>query len=165
MMDPMGSIATELLANEAFVRRLARSLAADEAGADDLVQETWVAALQGCPTDRFGLRSWLAGVLRNLAASRLRSRTRREMRESACAKPETQPDTAELVERVELHHRLVAAVLGLPEVYREVVLRHYYRAESTRAMAVSLRKPEARYARVCAVPASCCAVTCCCAGS
>ncbi len=143
MMEPMGTFVAELLANETFVRRLARSLEADETGADDLVQETWIAALQRGPFDRFGLRSWLVRVLRNLAASRLRSRVRREARERACARPVIQPDTAELVERIEVQHRLVAAVLGLPEVYREVVLRHYFRGESTRVMAASLGKPEA----------------------
>ncbi len=143
MMDSMGSSAAELLANEAFVRRLARSLAADEAGADDLVQETWLAALQSRACGRSGLRAWLARVLRNLAASGLRGRVRREARESACASPESQPDTAELVARVELHHRLVAAVLGLPEAYREVLLRHYLRGESVRSLAASLGRPEA----------------------
>jgi len=143
MMDPMSSSAAELLANEVLVRRLARSLAADDAGADDLVQETWLAALRASPSDRTGLRSWLTRVLRNLAASALRGRVRREERESAYAEPESQPDTAELVERMELHQRLVAAVLALPEAYREVILRYYFRGESVRSMAASLARPEA----------------------
>lgn len=104
MMDPMSYGSAELLADQAFVRRLARSLSADEGAAEDLLQDAWVAALQRGPANPSGLRSWLVRVLRNLAASRLRSRTRREVRERACARPERQPDTTELVARVELHH-------------------------------------------------------------
>ena len=144
MSGPIPSLdATELLANEEFVRGLARRLAADEAAAEDLVQDTWAAALARPPADRDRLRSWLARVLRNLAALGLRRRERRVERESACARAERQPDTALLVERVELHHRLVAAVLELEDAYRDVVLRHHFRGESLAAIARSTGTPEA----------------------
>ncbi len=143
----MGSLsslsAAELLANQDFVRRLARQLANDEAEGDDLMQEAWVAALERPPARASGLRAWLARVLRNRAALGLRRRARRARREIACARPESQPDTVELVERVELHHRLVGAVLALPAAYREVVLCHYFRGETVAGMAHRLAAPEA----------------------
>src|SRR6185503_18830794 len=142
-MDLTGASAAELLADQAFLRRLARSLTADDARADDLVQETWLAALRARPDGRSRLRVWLARVLRNLAASGLRGGARREARERLSAASESLPGTAELVERMELHQRLVAAVLALPEAYRDVILRHYFRGESVSAMAASLGRPEA----------------------
>lgn len=56
----------ELLEHAAWIRRLARRLVQGEARADDLVQETWLAALRAAP--RGGpLRPWLARVARNFA--------------------------------------------------------------------------------------------------
>ena len=43
----MNSRTEELLARAAWMRRLARTLARDDAEADDLVQEAWVATLSG----------------------------------------------------------------------------------------------------------------------
>ena len=46
----------ELLAHLGFVRRLARALMGDEARADDLAQDTFVAALRTPPRAGFPLR-------------------------------------------------------------------------------------------------------------
>src|SRR5512145_2011064 len=97
----------ELLGHAAFVRRLARSLVFDEHEADDLSQETWLAALHKPPHLRFGLRGWLRGVVRKLAAQGERRSTRRSRREAAAAAPERLPPSDELVERVEIMERLV----------------------------------------------------------
>ena len=126
-----------------FVRRLARRLARDEAQAEDLAQETWVAALEGGPREAGGLRPWLARVLRNRAALGLRRGERRARREAAVARPDSVRDSGALLERIELHGRLVAAVLGLPEAYRVVVLRRFFEGEDTAAVAAGLGLPEA----------------------
>src|SRR5215813_5175843 len=60
----------ELLANAEWLRRLAVSLVGPGA-AEDVVQDTWVAALRR-PPPRGRLREWLAVVATNLARTRFR---------------------------------------------------------------------------------------------
>ena len=126
----------------AFVRRLARRLVHDETAAEDLVQDTWVAALERPPEREGGLRAWLARVLRNQAALRLRSGDRRRRREAAGAREEAVPETAELLERTELHASVVQAALGLPEPYRDVILRRFWQEEKPAEIARALGIPE-----------------------
>ena len=49
-----------LLTHASFLRGLARALVVDDARADDLVQETWLAAVGRPPVGQFTARSWLA---------------------------------------------------------------------------------------------------------
>jgi hypothetical protein len=56
--------AEDLLANQAWLKRLACRLV-DPATAEDLVQETWAAAVRSRPERDRPLRPWLAEVLRN----------------------------------------------------------------------------------------------------
>jgi len=114
-----------LLSESEWIRSLARSLVGDRDAAEDVVQETLLAALRRRPAVRESLRPWLARVLRNQAALRLR-RTRRAARDRAEQAASECPSTAELVERAETHKRLVAAVIELNEPYRTVVLLRYY---------------------------------------
>lgn len=66
-----------------FALRLLR----DEAEAEDVVQEVWVRAVRklGGFRWRSALSTWLVGIVHNLCRERLRSRSRREARESAAA--------------------------------------------------------------------------------
>ena len=54
--------------NASWIRALAARLISDEGGAEDLAQETWLAALQRGPSADRSLRPWLTRVARNLAA-------------------------------------------------------------------------------------------------
>ena len=74
------TLEAEFAAHAPFLRNLARRLATDSSIADDLVQETYVAALTGTPHRQNGLVPWLAVVLRNLAARRVRTDTSRRAR-------------------------------------------------------------------------------------
>jgi RNA polymerase sigma-70 factor (ECF subfamily) len=117
--------AEELLADSRWITRIARSLVADPATADDVVQDAWIAALRApaLPVDPDGSsRPWLARVVRNLAAKRLRGETRRSAREHASARGEELPSTAQLVERAEMQRHVVEAVLALAEPYRTTIL-------------------------------------------
>ena len=67
------------------MRGLARRLVADAATADDLVQDTWVLALQR--GERPG-RGWFATALRKLTSTGARSGARRRAREERVARPE-----------------------------------------------------------------------------
>ncbi len=136
----------ELLRHAEFVRRLSRRLASDEAGAEDLVQETWMAALVRQPAGgegRSGLRAWLARVVRNRAALLRRGDARRQTRERERVGAEPQARPEELVLRMELHQLVVAAVLELPEPYREVVILRFYDGEDVAGISRRLRLEEA----------------------
>jgi RNA polymerase sigma-70 factor (ECF subfamily) len=132
----------ELARHVEFVQRLARRLAADGPTSDDLAQETWVATLEHRGPFGGALSAWLARVLRNRAALVRRVDERRGRREAAVARPEATPATAELVQRMELHGRVVAAVLALPDAYREVVLRRHFENEGTAEIGRALGLPE-----------------------
>jgi DNA-directed RNA polymerase specialized sigma24 family protein len=96
----------------ASLRRLARSLICDEARAEDVVQEAWLAALRRGPPPE-GLRAWLAEAMRRIAGSRGRSELRRAEREQRAARPEAQPSAAEASARIEVLRYLLDAVDGL----------------------------------------------------
>ena len=117
----------ELLAHTDWMRSLARSLVADSAAADDLVQETWAAFMKEPPRNQDATRSWLARVLRNFAFKRQRTEVHRLRRERIAARPEnTRNDPAEILERAEMHHRVVELVLALDEPYRSTVLSRFF---------------------------------------
>jgi RNA polymerase sigma-70 factor (ECF subfamily) len=124
----------------AWVRRLAYQLVRDPGVADDLAQDACLAALEGRrreerADERGPLRDWLAAVLRNGARLEWRRAERRNERERAAAQLESQPSTAELVERVATHRAVVDAVLALDEPYRATLLQRYFEELSPTAIA------------------------------
>jgi len=119
-LDP--SIAQELLAHQAFLRRLASDLVGEDA--DDLVQDVWRRALERPPHHARQLRGWLARVARNLAANRWRGEARRTERETRRALEE--PASMELEERLEMRKELVAALDALSPSSRETLLLRYF---------------------------------------
>lgn len=116
-----------LLAHAAWLRKLARSLVADPALADDVVQDTWVAALRRPPDAGRPLRPWLRTVLTNVVRFRWRGEANRAAREDAAgALAEVDaPSTDELLERHETQRLLARLVTELEEPYRAaILLRH-----------------------------------------
>jgi len=124
--DPAVMKPEVLLAHADFVRALARSLVVDEHRAEDIAQQTWLAALQHPPAEGCPVRSWLARVVRNFVRRRHRSETRRQTREKAAARGESLPSPAEIVEVEEVRQRMIAALLDLDEPYRSALLLRYY---------------------------------------
>ena len=125
-----------LLAELGWIRRLARSLVRDASTAEDLVQETYLHALEqppGSAQGRDGWRGWLARVLRTRARTRWRSEERRRRREALVARPER--DDADLVADVELRRTVVSAVLALDEPHRTTLLRHAFEGRTVAEMA------------------------------
>ncbi|MHC4959212.1 MAG: sigma-70 family RNA polymerase sigma factor [Planctomycetota bacterium] len=116
----------ELLHHERFLRWLAHRLLRDEARANDVVQDTWLAVLHSSKSPSEVHRGWLAAVLRNLARRKLREEGRRTRREHAVARPDRASNGTCPLETEELRHRLAKLVLDLPEHYRDVVLLRYY---------------------------------------
>ncbi|HEX6884454.1 MAG TPA: sigma-70 family RNA polymerase sigma factor [Planctomycetota bacterium] len=123
-----------LLARDRWVRSLARRLAADPATAEDLAQETWLAALSARHA-RPGERPWLARVLRNAWKDHLRGLGRRQRRERAAAAAEALAPADELVAELELRERLMRALRELEEPLRSTLARRFFRDESLAAIA------------------------------
>jgi len=115
-----------LLQHAGWLRALVRGLIRGEQEVEDVLQDTWVTALERPPQRSGALPTWLARVARNLAFNRGRSRSRRARRERVQARPEGVPSTEEMVERAELHRRVVQAVLALEEPYRSTLLMRFF---------------------------------------
>lgn len=131
----------ELLANKDFVCALARSLIADEHLAEDVIQETWLAALRTSPADSSAVKSWLSSVVRNLSKLFLRRETRLKTRERAAASTEMLPSTDKILEQEVEKLRLAQAVQSLKEPYRAAVVLRYYENMPPRRIAKHLNIP------------------------
>lgn len=117
--------AQTLLEQAAWVGALARSLVRDEATAQDVVQETWLAALKSAPRESGRLKPWLAHVLANAAKKRGRTEQRREKRERAVARPDRSPSPDEIAERFETQRLLLAELEALEEPFKRTLVLRY----------------------------------------
>ena len=134
----------ELLTHSAWVRRVAASLVRDAADADDVVQSTWLAALQRPPASDRNLAGWLATVARNLVRKRARTEGRRTSREQvAHDQIEATPSPESVVERAELQQMIATLVLDLAEPFRSTLLLHYFEELSPSDIAARLGIPAA----------------------
>jgi RNA polymerase sigma factor (sigma-70 family) len=116
-----------LLEHATWLRHLAAGLVGDRNLADDLVQDTWVAALRHPPDGGRPFRPWLARVVRNAARFRWRGDANRAAREAITADhAETVTPTSEaLLARHQLQ-QLVARLVGeLDEPFRATILLRY----------------------------------------
>ena len=122
--------AEDLLANASWARRLARNLLSDGDAADNLVQDTWMAALRAQPDRERPLRPWLARVLRNRAVNRDRDesrlRSRHDQAVTSAAITAVSADPEQLLVRLQLQRLLAELVSELPGPTRQVVLLRYY---------------------------------------
>lgn len=136
------SSAEQLLQDAAWLKGLATTLARDRDDADDLVQETWIAAWQRQPDASRPLRGWFTKVVRDLAGMKRRSEQRRAAREAVVehARAPAAPD--ELLEQVRLHRRLVDLVLELDEPYRSTIIAHFVEGRTLASIARSLGIPD-----------------------
>src|SRR5688572_14341405 len=71
-----------------FVRAVARRLVLDDSRADDVSQQTWLAALEHPPSRERGIRAWFATVARNFSFRSHREDRRRAERERLSARSE-----------------------------------------------------------------------------
>jgi RNA polymerase sigma factor (sigma-70 family) len=138
--DPAQATAEELLAHAAWVQRLARVLAGPS-DAEDVAQETWLAALRQPPRTHRPLKPWLARVVRNFALKARRGKAHRQESEELAARPIRSPSSAALVERLELERELVEALQALEEPYRSTVILRYLDGRSAASIAAELGIP------------------------
>jgi len=130
-----------LLVHADFVRTLARRLVRDDHRADDVVQETWLAALRNPPHSLGAVRSWLSSVTLNWVRTEHRNDTRRVQRETASAQQEEMEAFERAQEREAVRQQVVKAVLSLPEPYRGVILLRFYDDLAPREIAARLGRP------------------------
>ncbi|MCI0587187.1 MAG: sigma-70 family RNA polymerase sigma factor [Planctomycetes bacterium] len=142
-MDPELSSpdAQALLIHREFLRNLAGALLRDEHAAEDVVQETWVAALRNPPRKTGSLRAWLARVARNRALDEVRRNARRAARESQAPPPSPVPTPEEIAHREAVRRDVVAGVLSLPDPYRSVLILRFYEDLSAEECARRLDRP------------------------
>jgi len=149
---PSERSSAELLAQVGWVRALARELVpADPFLAEDVVQDTVLAALRRPPDGERSLGGWLATVVRNLARQNRRGDARRRARETDVARADAVPSTLDLVEKLSAHRAVVEAVSALEEPYRTAVLLRYFEElsppEIARAQGIPLATVKTRLAR------------------
>jgi len=130
-----------LLRHRAWVRRLALSMARDEATADDLAQETWIAAMRKPPRSESAIRAWLRRVMRNRMLHMARTESRLEKREQAAARADGTDPTDEVVARAEAQRSLVNQVFDLAEPYRTTMILRYFEELSAGEVAQRLGVP------------------------
>ena len=133
--------AEQLLQDGAWLKGLARTLARDEDDADDLVQESWIAAWRRQPDADRPMRAWLTKVVRDVAGMKRRSERRRSAREATAYDVQANSAPDELLERMRLHRLLVDLVLELDEPYRSTIIAHFVEERTSASIARSLGVP------------------------
>ena len=126
-----------LLEHAAWLRRLAEGLVRGEGDAEDLVQETWLAALRSPPRAEGPARGWLGEVLRNARRMRARAQGRRARREAelgSLTEPAA-PSPELLMARLEVQRRLASRVAALAEPQRSTILLRYFEGLSAAEIA------------------------------
>jgi len=115
-----------LLEQTGWIHALARRLVRDPHLAADLVQDTWIDALEQPPDSSRPVRGWLATVMRNNLSKRRHGESSRARREQDSARAERERSTLEVLEKAEAHRNVVLAVLALDEPYRSTLLMRFF---------------------------------------
>jgi len=122
-----------LLEHREFVHALASRCSFSRSGADDLEQETWLAALERPPASPVASpRGWLARVVRSLAVTDFRQERRRLARETRAWRIDTEPSASERFDRDRTSERLLVALMQLTPLERKVIELHDDAGVSTR---------------------------------
>ncbi len=109
---------------ERWMKELARQLVGPIPEADDLVQDTLLAALKNQPSTDRPLKPWLSRVMRNRLHKMRRDEERRNHREARFAVAERDREDAQR-SRQETQRIIEEEVLRLDEPYRSTILLRY----------------------------------------
>lgn len=131
--DP--SALESLLQHEDFIRRLARSLLVDEHAAEDVAQETWLAAIRRPPALLAGTQAWLSTVARNFAYQSVRAKVRRVERERRASRGEAADSAPDPLVSESTRRGIKLAVLCLREPYQSTVLMRFWEGLTPAAIA------------------------------
>ncbi len=122
----MSTESAQLAQHLGFARRLARALVGDVHLAEDVSQDALADLLTRPAATLRNPRAYLAAAVQHGASRSQRSGERRLAREREVARPEHVLSSAELVEAMELHRRVVEALLALDEPVREALVLRYF---------------------------------------
>lgn len=131
----------------ASVYAFARAMLNGSPGADDVLQETFLAVARTARdyTPRGRFRAWIMRIARNLCLNRLRRETRRRSASlGAPLVPEpvsSVPEPPEQAEADEYMRALRRAVIRLPERQREAIALYAFEGMSYRQIAETLEAP------------------------
>jgi len=135
-------LAHDLLASHgAFLRALARNLVRDTQRAEDLVQDTFAAALTQPPARSGDLRGWLATALLRRASNLRRGEARRALHERCAARAERVRGVDTLAAEVEFSKRLATHVEALAPPLCEALFLRYFEDLPPRRIAARLGVP------------------------
>ncbi len=123
------------------VRRLARHLVQDPDDAEDVAQESLLAAVGRLPPGVRSLPAWLRGVVRNKTLQRGRAEGRRARHVGRLPPSGESAATSDVVAQLEVQRQLVAAVQALPAAYRTVLWFRYFEGVSAQEIASRLDAP------------------------
>lgn len=123
--DPRKLDERELQTKTRSLRALARSLVADEHDAEDLVQETWITALDHPSKTKTRLGAWLAGVTKMHARQHHRTQKRRNRRERQAARPEAIP-ADDSIDQLDTLRHILDQVRDMDEPYRSTLLFRFF---------------------------------------
>ena len=131
----------DLLREAPWLRGLARRIV-HGADVEDVLQDTWTAALATPPKDSSRLRAWLGQVARRFALRRRHNEQRRSARERQAARSESLPATESALDRLAAVSRLNEALVALAEPYRATLLWHFYDGLAVREIAARSQSSE-----------------------
>ncbi|HTF86994.1 MAG TPA: sigma-70 family RNA polymerase sigma factor [Planctomycetota bacterium] len=131
MSKPQPIEPAELLAHAGWMRALAGSLVADAASADDVVQESLVAALHRPPAPGRPLEAWLSRVVRNVASNFRRRESAQAQRRVHAGDKDGLTDPAEIIERLDTQRMIVELVRELHEPSRSTIVLRYFEGLSS----------------------------------
>ncbi|MFT3697481.1 MAG: sigma-70 family RNA polymerase sigma factor [Kofleriaceae bacterium] len=121
------------------LRALARALVRDDA--DDLIQDTAIAAIEHPPELDRPVRPWLARVLRNRWKMDRRAASRRMARELAVVDDREVEVAGDAIDRARAVEKLSAALVALEEPFRTAIVRRYFDGVSAADIARALDVP------------------------
>ena len=123
--------------HQRLVVGVALAITRDRALAEDIGQDTFVAAWRGLSTlaDRERIAPWLAGIARNLANNTMRKHARRKQPEPDDAVAPSPHDELDAAQRAAL---VRDALAELPEAQREALVLYYFEDRSVEHVAGGL---------------------------
>jgi len=148
-MNPNPTTTSEhelLLEQHGWIRRLARHLVHDEGGADDVAQETLLAAITTPPRGMGSvpqLRAWLARVASHKAQRASRGNARRREREERAARGgESEVSAVDGLVRAAVIQDVLEAIQRLERPYRQAVILRYFEGLPTSEIALRLESTD-----------------------
>jgi RNA polymerase sigma factor (sigma-70 family) len=117
--------------------------------ADDIVQDVFVAALDGLAAfaGNSSLRTWLLGIARHKVEDYYRECLKQPLPLSDLQEHGDEPEQPEsryeeMLDETNRQHRVMRVLSSLPELYRTVLLWRYWERQSARDMAAASGKTE-----------------------